>query len=79
MIVSMLTSATHTAVLVSAYVIFWFLSLFCLFPVGLGEFDPQTGAPVSPRIGLKALIATGIATVLWLAFYALILFKVVDL
>jgi len=71
--------ATHIAALVSAYVILWFLSLFCLFPVGLGEFDPQTGAPLSPRIGLKTLIATGIATVLWIGFYALILFKVVDL
>ena len=79
MILSLLTTATHTAVLVSAFVIFWFLSLFCLFPVGLGEVDPQTGAPVSPRLGLKALIATGIATVLWLGFYALIAFKVVDL
>ena len=79
MIITMLTSATHTAVLVSAYAILWFLSLFCLFPVGLGEFDPQTGAPISPRIGLKALLATGIATVLWIGFYLLILFKVVDL
>ena len=79
MILSLLTSATPTAVLVSAYVILWFLRLFCLFPVGLGEFDPQTGAPISPRLGLKALIATGIATVLWVVFYALILSKVVDL
>jgi len=79
MIVSLLTSATHTAVLVSAYVIFWFLSLFCLFPVGLGEVDPQSGAPLSPRLGQKALIATGIATTLWIGFYLLIVFKVVDL
>ena len=79
MILGLLTSATHTAVLVSAFAIFWFLSLFCLFPIGLGEADPQTGAPLSPRLGLKALIATGIAVVLWLIFYALIVFKVVDL
>jgi len=79
MIISLLTSATHTAVLVSAYVILWFLSLFCLFPVGLGDVDPQSGAPLSPRLGLKALIATGIATVLWIGFYLLIAFKVVDL
>ena len=75
----MILHATHYAALVSAYAILWFLSLFCLFPVGLGEVDPQTGAPISPRLGLKALIATGIATVLWFGFYALIAFKVVDL
>jgi predicted secreted protein len=74
-----LVGATHIAALVSAYLIFFFLSLFCLFPVGLGEVDPQSGAPLSPRFGLKALIAAGIATVLWLGFYALIAFKVVDL
>jgi predicted secreted protein len=78
-IFSIVTSSTHVAVLVSAFVIFWFLTLFCLFPVGLGEFDPQTGAPLSPRLGLKAAIATGVAVVLWLIFYALIAFKVVDL
>ncbi len=79
MIFQVLTSSTHVAVLLSAFVIFWFLSLFCLFPVGLGEVDPTTGAPLSPQLGKKVLIATGIAIVLWIAFYALILFKVVDL
>jgi hypothetical protein len=40
--------------------------------VGLGEVDPETGAPISPMLGRKALIALGIASVLWIAFYAAI-------
>ena len=79
MIISILTSSTHLAVLVSAFAILWFLALFCLFPVGLGAVDPETGAPLSPRIGLKALIALGIATVLWTVFYALIATGVLQL
>ncbi len=69
----------HWAVLVSAFLIFWFLALFCLLPVGLGDVDPETGAPLNPMLGRKALIATGVAAVLWIVFYALILFGVLDL
>jgi predicted secreted protein len=69
----------HASVLVGAYVIFWFLALFCLLPVGLGEVDPETGAPLSPKLLLKAGIATVIAAILWLAFYVLILTGVLDL
>jgi predicted secreted protein len=69
----------HWAVLVSAFAILWFLTLFCLFPIGLGEVDRETGAPQNPRILLKMAWATGIAAVLWIGFYALIFFGVVDL
>jgi predicted secreted protein len=69
----------HWAVLVSAFLIFWFLALFCLLPVGLGDVDPETGAPLNPMLRRKALIATGVAAVLWIAFYLLILFGVFDL
>ena len=69
----------HWAVLVSAFLIFWFLALFCLLPVGLGDVDPETGAPLNPMLGRKALIATGVATALWIAFYLLILLRVFDL
>ena len=69
----------HGAVLVSAFAVFWFLTLFCLLPVGLGEVDPETGAPLRPHLGRKALYATGIAAVLWAVFYGLIVFGVVDL
>ena len=70
----------HGAVLLSAFLILWFLALFCLLPVGLGaELDPDTGAPLSPRLGPKAMLAAAIAAVLWIGFYALIVLKVVDL
>ncbi len=70
----------HGVVLFGTFAILWFLSLFCLLPVGLGaERDPESGAPLSPMLGRKALMALGIAVVLWCVFYALIAMKVLDL
>jgi predicted secreted protein len=69
----------HGSVLIGAYVIAWFLALFCLLPVGLGAVDPESGAPLSPKLLLKAGIATVIAVVLWGVFYALMLAGVLDL
>jgi predicted secreted protein len=60
----------HYVVLFSAYAVLWFLCLFCLLPLGMGsERDPQTGAPLEPRLGRKALWACAIAAILWLVFY----------
>ncbi len=75
----MIAGAVHGAVLISAFAGFFFLALFCLFPVGLGAVDPETGAPLSPRIGTKALIALGVAIVLWLIFFAVIRSGIVQL
>ena len=75
----MILLAVHGAVLLSAFLGFFFLSLFCLIPIGLGEVDPETGAPLSPMLGRKILIALGIAVVAWAIFYGLIAFKVFDL
>ena len=70
----------HDVVLFGTFVILWFLVLFCLLPVGMGsEADAQSGAPLSPRLGRKALIALGIAIVLWIVFYALIRTHLLDL
>jgi predicted secreted protein len=69
----------HGAVLVSAFLILWFLALFCLLPIGIGHVDPQTGAPLKSHLVLKAGIATAIAAVLWVIFYVLILLRVVDI
>ena len=69
----------HGAVLFSAFAILWFLAHFCLLPINIGTADPQTGAPLKPHLLLKAGIATAIAVVLWLIFYALILLRVVEL
>jgi predicted secreted protein len=75
-------------VLVSAYAILWFLALQILLPIGikspeenspavLGGSDP--GAPQNPRIGVKIVLATIAAAILWSVFYALVLLKVVDI
>ena len=66
-----IAGALHYVVLFSAYAVLWFLCLFCLLPVGLGaERDPETGAPLNPMLGKKALWATLIAAVVWAVFYA---------
>jgi predicted secreted protein len=59
----------HYIVLFSAYAVLWFLALFCMLPIGLGEVDPDTGAPLNPHFKRTAIWATGIAAVLWLGFY----------
>ena len=65
-----ITVLLHYVVLFSAYAVLWFLCLFCLLPVGLGaERDPDSGAPLSPMLGKKALIASVVAAVLWVVFY----------
>jgi predicted secreted protein len=75
-----MTLFLHYVVLFSAYAVLWFLCLFCLLPVGLGaERDPDTGAPLNPMLKKKALIATGIAAVLWIAFFASIHFGWLEL
>jgi predicted secreted protein len=70
----------HYVVLFSAYAVLWFLCLFCLLPVGLGaERDPDTGAPLNPMLKKKAVFASVIAALLWVAFYAAITFGWLDL
>lgn len=70
----------HYVALGSAYLVFWFLCLFCLLPVGLGsERDPETGAPLNPQLGKKALWATAISAALWLGFYLTVVFGWVQL
>ena len=69
----------HWAVLVSAYLIFWFLALFILIPVPIGGRDPETGAPLKPMLMRKAVYATLVAAGLFAVFYGLIAFKVMAL
>jgi len=64
-----LPSFLHYVVLFSAYAVLWFLALFCLLPIGLGEVDPKTGSPLNPQFRRKVIWASGVAAVLWLAFY----------
>jgi predicted secreted protein len=60
---------------IAIFVILWWLSFFTMLPMGAqsaheaGEkYIPgaEHGAPKIPNLKLKALIATGIAAVLWL-------------
>lgn len=62
------------AALLGVFAILWFLSLFCLLPVGLRE-----DAEPTVKLPAKFLIATAIAAIGWLAFYGLIRFGVVDM
>lgn len=59
----------------ATYVILWWLAFFVMLPMGaqsLHEADEESvpgverGAPKSHRLKFKALLATGIAAVLWL-------------
>ena len=77
----------HWVVLAGAYIILWFLVLQILLPIGIkarhesGEEVhalADAGAPSNPRIVFKALLATVIAAVLWLVFYALVLTGHID-
>jgi predicted secreted protein len=70
----MIGAVIHFAVLLSAYAVLWFLCLFCLLPIGLGVVDPETGAPLKPMLGRKALISTAVAAVVWFGFYLAIRF-----
>ena len=70
---------TRAAIFIGAFAILWFLAFFMLLPVGIGGADPETGAPHSPKLLLKAGIATAAAVVLWGVFYALIMTGVIDL
>lgn len=62
-------------VLVGAFVILWFLTLFTVLPIRMGGPDAEP----SHGLRFKFLLATGIATVLWAVFYGLVLADVVDI
>jgi predicted secreted protein len=60
-----------------AYVIIWWVVIFAVLPIGVrpsekGDPGYAAGAPANPRLGIKALVTTAVAAVLWLALYALI-------
>jgi predicted secreted protein len=65
------------------YIVIWWLVLFMVLPIGVKSHD-ETGeavvpgttssAPVAPRMGLKALITSVIAAVLWLAYFLVLKF-----
>ena len=61
---------THLAI----YFVVWWITLFIVLPFGVqrdeavsGGNDP--GAPVSPRIGIKLLVNTVLALVVWFVIF----------
>jgi predicted secreted protein len=64
----------HAAALLCTFAVTWFLSLFCLLSVGMGEDGEST-----VRLSTKFMIATAIASVVLAIFYGLIHFGVLDI
>lgn len=65
------------------YLVVWFLVLFLVLPWGVRtaeEPEPghATSAPLNPRLGLKILVTTVIAGLIWLAVDYVIVNNLVD-
>ena len=65
--------ASNPLFLITSYVIWWWIALFCVLPIGvkgqhedgLPEAGHDTGAPVVPLLGKKILWASLLAVVFW--------------
>jgi predicted secreted protein len=68
-------------------IVSWWLAFFALLPVGVrsqledGAVIPGTepSAPTAPKLWLKAIWAFAIAIVIWLALYAIIEYRLIDI
>jgi predicted secreted protein len=64
------------------YVVVWWITIFAILPIGVrsqdeaGEVSPgsEPGAPVAPRLPLKAAITTVISAVIVVLIYVLRLY-----
>ncbi len=60
------------------YILIWWVTLFAVLPIGttpLVQSDQASGwrgAPLAPRLVMKLVMTTGVASVVWLLAYALI-------
>ena len=70
------------------YFITWWIVLFAILPLRFGReehsdqpdrFAEASGAPSTPRLGLKFLITTIVAAVVFAAIYAVIAYKLIAL
>lgn len=69
------------------YVLIWWVTLFAVLPWGIrgqaeeGDVTPgsEPGAPVSTKIGRKALQTTVVATIFWAIICGLIHFEIFTL
>ena len=62
---------------ITLYVLIWWGIFFAVLPWGVRiPENPEKGhapsAPVNPRMGLKVLVTTAIASVLWIIAYLII-------
>jgi predicted secreted protein len=72
---------------IAVYFIIWWVTLFCVLPFGVrsqsevGDVTPGSdpGAPTVARIGRVALINSGVALVVFAAFWAFYVLNVFDL
>ena len=59
---------------IATYVVIWWIVIFAILPFGVRPADERepghdAGAPANPRLGLKAVVTSVVAGLLWLALY----------
>lgn len=66
-----------TPLAIAIYLTIWWIVLFAVLPLGVRQQDEDDrpaggdpGAPAAPRLLIKAVITTGVATVLFAALLA---------
>ncbi len=72
---------------IAVFFIIWWVVLFAVLPWGVrshheaGIVDPlaEAGSPLKPRLGLKAIITTIIAGIVFAIVYAVIEYRLIDL
>jgi predicted secreted protein len=61
---------------IASFVVIWWVVIFAVLPWGVrpaeDEMGQRAGAPENPRLGLKALVTTGVAVVLWGILYLIV-------
>lgn len=67
-----------------AYIVIWVIVFFMVLPFGVrqpDELEPghMPGAPENPRIGLKFLVTSGVAAVVWLLLDIAIIYGLIGL
>lgn len=79
-----MTIANHLVV----FLVCWWLVFFMTLPWGVKghhetgeeyEAGIEPGSPVKANIGIKMLITTGIATVIWAMFWAVVAFDLISI
>ena len=68
---------------IAIYVTIWWVVIFAVLPWGARppeqiERGHASSAPASPRLGLKALVTTGVTTLIWLALELAVRFEVMS-